>query len=401
MANPYLTALRQRYLTALALPGAAVAGVAACAGSGGVLQAPLAEVDASAPPAVATVRFTPVAPPTARPTDNDPPEPERPAWATGSNDVCPDEVETPDPPDFAAPFESCPAHAVNGAFSARATRAARTKTPEACCYVVFSGRPMIIRGRPLTSPEGARVAAVAPTGDWQEPLQVSPDTRDLSARLRRALAAEWRTDAQYEHAAIASFGRFALELMELGAPPELVDAAHAAARDEVAHARVCFALASAYAGKPLGPGPLAMPPPRETSLELLAAHTFVEGCAGETLAAAMAFEAAHASRDPVVARVLRRIARDEERHADLAWRTCAWALRVGGERVRRALLEAAQGRPTTPRAAAEGLDAYGCLSTEARRAIAEQAWNEVVLPCAATLTGQRAPMRAGGSRPEA
>jgi hypothetical protein len=47
-----------------------------------------------------------------------------------------------------------------------------------------------------------------------------------------------------------------LELLALGAPAELVEKAHVAALDEIEHARICFALASAYGGERYGPGPL-------------------------------------------------------------------------------------------------------------------------------------------------
>ena len=62
---------------------------------------------------------------------------------------------------------------------------------------------------------------------------------------------------------------------------------------------------------------------------------------GETVAALEARHAAEASPFPEVRRVLQLIARDEEKHAALAWRFVRWALQVGGtpvaKEVRRAL----------------------------------------------------------------
>jgi hypothetical protein len=46
---------------------------------------------------------------------------------------------------------------------------------------------------------------------------------------RKAPRALWR--ALFQHASVASFARFSLELLALGAPPDLVAAAHAAALD--------------------------------------------------------------------------------------------------------------------------------------------------------------------------
>jgi hypothetical protein len=48
-----------------------------------------------------------------------------------------------------------------------------------------------------------------------------------------------------------------LHLAALGAPASLVELAHLAALDEIRHARRCFALASAYAGRVWTPGPIA------------------------------------------------------------------------------------------------------------------------------------------------
>src|SRR6185369_6085591 len=77
------------------------------------------------------------------------------------------------------------------------------------------------------------------------------------------------------------------------------------------------------------------------SLAELAAETFADACAGETVAALALREAAAAPCDPIVRDLLSRIADDEERHAELAWRTVAWALTAGGAPVRDALTAAA------------------------------------------------------------
>jgi hypothetical protein len=80
-------------------------------------------------------------------------------------------------------------------------------------------------------------------------LRLDPDTR-------AALACEWLDDARLEHASVASFARFVLELLALGAPAELVHFAQRALGDEIDHARRCFSLASRYAQEPLGPAAL-------------------------------------------------------------------------------------------------------------------------------------------------
>ena len=79
-----------------------------------------------------------------------------------------------------------------------------------------------------------------------------------SPELRERAAAWWLRAALLEHASIASFARFSLELLRYGAPPELVVGAHRAALDEVAHARLAFALASSWSGRDLGPGAMGL-----------------------------------------------------------------------------------------------------------------------------------------------
>jgi hypothetical protein len=147
--------------------------------------------------------------------------------------------------------------------------------------------------------------------------------------LRRPLAARWLETAQMEHASIASFGQFALQLLKLGAPAELIERAHLAALDEIEHARICFALASAYSGESHGPAQLdAISAGFPTDLLTVVCANVDEGCVGETLAALEAREAAKRAVDPTVKAALEAIAFDEERHAQLAWAVWGWALRL-------------------------------------------------------------------------
>jgi hypothetical protein len=145
---------------------------------------------------------------------------------------------------------------------------------------------------------------------------------------RAALARQWTRAALAEHASIASFARFSLQLLAVGAPPDLLSEACAAAADEVRHAEICFALASRYAGRAVGPGPLAIEGslPAKTELLEMTLSLVGEGCIGETIAAVQAAVDASSTRDPVVQACQREIAQDEQRHATLAWRALAWAL---------------------------------------------------------------------------
>lgn len=252
-----------------------------------------------------------------------------------------------------------------------------------CCYTVTCEATSCSSGRPFVVGDAARVATVRRRDDWSDVARV--DVAALDVATRAQLADAWLADAQAEHASVASFARFALELLSIGAPPELVADAHAAARDEIEHARICFALASAYAGAPHGPGPLMVDGSlsRCGDLYAIVRATVEEGCVGETLAALEAEAAVARATDPVVRAALTRIADDEARHAALAWRVVAWALGSGAASVRRAVLDglAAGERTIAQRIAATPVaDGEGRLGRDRRNALVRSAWHEVLAP---------------------
>jgi hypothetical protein len=179
-------------------------------------------------------------------------------------------------------------------------------------------------GRPLLVDGEGRIAQSTARGDWQAAL--APELpRDPGAR--QALAERWARIGALEHASVASFARFTLQMMALGAPADLLRDIQAAALDEVRHAELAYGLASAFAGAPVGPGPLDLSG-AAPSLEPahVVAALVAEACVGETIGAAEAADKASKASDPVVAGVLLEIARDETRHAALAWRSLQWLL---------------------------------------------------------------------------
>jgi len=213
----------------------------------------------------------------------------------------------------------------------------------------------------------------------------------LSTAERRALAEHWTRLGQMEHASIAAFARFSLQLLSLGAPAPLVEACTEAIADETAHAKLCFGLASAYAGRALGPGALEVGDClAATHLSEIARLVIAEGCFGETLAALEALEASEAATDPTIRAVFSRIAADEQRHATLAFQFVRWAMQKGGEALRLSLAKAmleqvAAHEQREHRASALPLEAHGVLSSAALRALHRQAVREVVVPCLAAL----------------
>ncbi len=128
--------------------------------------------------------------------------------------------------------------------------------------------------------------------------------------------------AELEAASVTAFRRLARELAWHGAPQSLRRAARRTARDEIAHTRITRTLARRFGGKPVTPRITAV---ATRSLEAIASENAVEGCVRETFGALLATHQARASADPEVRRALRRIARDEVRHAALAWKIADWA----------------------------------------------------------------------------
>jgi len=63
--------------------------------------------------------------------------------------------------------------------------------------------------------------------------------------IQKARLAElWAADGLAEHSSIATFARFTLQLMVLGAPSDLLSRSQQAGKDEVEHARLCFQVES-------------------------------------------------------------------------------------------------------------------------------------------------------------
>jgi len=263
-----------------------------------------------------------------------------------------------------------------------------------------SGAPDVISARrPFLVGSSMRSAEARVRDDWSDRLAPAEGLDDAT---REALARAWLADGLEEHASIAAFARFAMMMLGLGAPPELVAEAQRASVDEVRHARACFSLARRYGARAAGPGSLrvddALGPATLAEVAALAAE---EGCVGETLGALIAEAQAAAARDPEVVSRTARIARDETRHAELAWRFVSWAVASGGEGVL-AAVEAAVTRALAMtlamdvrplRVDAASWAAHGRLSCKEARDIATRGAHDVVLPAL------RAMRRRSGSEP--
>jgi hypothetical protein len=219
-------------------------------------------------------------------------------------------------------------------------------------------------GRPLLGPDGlARLPATPAT---------------------KGAAAAWTRVAAMEQASVASFARHALELLALGAPADLLAAVVAAQADERRHAALALDVVAHLGGErpTLGPLPLHDIQPRRDP-EAIFDALVREGCLGETLAAAEAQLLADTTADPIVASALARIARDEARHAALAWRTVGWMAAGRPDRLARLRALAAGARPGP----GEGDAAWGVIDDAGRARVFVDVMGSVVGPALEALAG--------------
>jgi hypothetical protein len=314
--------------------------------------------------------------------------------------LCSTEHEAPDCP---APGDPVVAEMLDGCICGSViseTCGPQVNELGACCYwaeqdgAQCPGRPFVIAGE-------ARLASVIPSDAWTDdaPLAASD----------ALLAAAWLHDARTEHAAIASFARFAMQLLALAAPPRFVAAAHRAALDELAHARLCFTLAARHGAPRSGPGPLAVEGALDDSADPIAIvlATVREGCVAETISAVQLACACESAADPWLRARLQSMLEQELEHVELAWTFVAWAIASGDASLRAAVgdafVAAAQhipgGFPDEP--APDDRDRWrraGRLVLAERLAIARDTIERLVHPAAARLlespVGERAAVHA-------
>jgi len=247
-------------------------------------------------------------------------------------------------------------------------------------------------GRPFAVGAQWRGGAPSARADWRAQLDAL-DFSCLTPRSRIRLLKLWTEDAIEEHASVAAFARLALELLGLGAPPDLIAATIRAQADEVEHARFAFALASSLGERDLGAGPLdiggALAQSNDARAVML--RNLLDGCINETICAMQVRVAAEGCTDPSLREQMRIVAADEGRHSELSWRILRWMLVTRPELredARRAF--ASFVLPTVPDAdpmAAE-LRRFGQLDGRQQALIAHQVWQQVIVPCADAALAQ-------------
>lgn len=239
---------------------------------------------------------------------------------------------------------------------------------------------------------------MTPADEWDS---FATRAQHLESSTRQLLGDGWAKQALAEHASIGSFAQFSLQLLAVGAPPQILVAAHRAGLDEIEHARVSFRIASVFTGVLLGPGPLPLPRSMPGGSLIDAARaTLLEGCIAETLSAAEVEHSAESASEPVIKAALAQIAQDEFRHAALAFEFVGWAASTGGDSIRSALRETACDhlpkliavRSAEP--AAHDFSPWGIISDAVRHQVHRRALEEIVRPALESVVGA-----VGDSRP--
>jgi hypothetical protein len=206
------------------------------------------------------------------------------------------------------------------------------------CEQVFwrSGDEKTIKSCQLTTENGALAVKIVfeyPCGG-RCPEGLAPPA---SGRAGDALGAWLAANAHLEAASIDAFEILAAELGAHRAPRALIQGARAATADECRHAAAIGRLAVSWGAAPpsvhVKRGPVR-------DLEAVARENAVEGCVRETYAALLAFRQARAATDPAIRSAMAGIARDETRHAALAWAVDSWSRALLAPAARRRVHEA-------------------------------------------------------------
>jgi hypothetical protein len=271
-----------------------------------------------------------------------------------------------------------------------------------CCYW-FEIDELWCPGRPFLVGGSERVASLVPRSDW---ASVAPGIPAPAGRTRAAMAAAFAEAATFEHASVASFARFTLELLAVGAPSLLVDAAVQAGREEIEHARLWYGLAAQH-GHPVGPGPLAIDGALPTPVELgdVVARAVQEGCIAETISAWQARVAARSVTDLQLRARMQQLADEELRHCELAWAFVRWALERAPQLRPRVAATFARATEHVPRGptlpedlAAAVVRGHGLLPRRDRLRLAADALIRLVHPTARALLDSLETSAAGAGR---
>jgi hypothetical protein len=309
----------------------------------------------------------------------------------GTIDDCPDYTSVDPDGALTSAWGPCPEDDFCD-YSATLTCGPELARTDACCYIMTDlemicwspGRPFMVNGQPQ------QVDCVSDNG-WT--TEASFDTGRLNREQRRRLGAHWKRMALAEHASVAAFARFTMQLMSIGAPADLVAQATRAQGDEIRHALDCLTVASELSDETLGLGGLNIEGAltNATDVNNILIDTIREACVNETVSAAQCQAAADEAQEPTIKAMLTQIAIDEQRHATLAWRTVRWILTEHPDLrdLAARTFEDAIAHPfVTSDDPGTDLGAFGALSASQDQEVAASVIRQVIRPCMDALFGE-------------
>lgn len=221
----------------------------------------------------------------------------------------------------------------------------------------------------------------------------------MSAPGSPRVVREWQNRVRAEYGSAALTAELLHWLLQLGVSPDTLKVCHRIVDDELVHAELsrevylaaggsdeAIALGGARLTLPHGPGR----PLLERAL-LVAADVY---CCGETVARPLFREMRRGTTQPLAAKALDRIIKDEARHSELGWALLEELLERADEHSRRALAasvpsfmqrfadgSSGEAAPADAKAVLSQEDAaWGLLTLDRYRAIARQCVEEKILP---------------------
>ena len=258
-----------------------------------------------------------------------------------------------------------------------------------CCYDTVAATvgtlcgetpPAPTEGRPLIFEGVAQAASISLGKAWSKgPLA---ESSLLTLKQRQVLSTFWLKTAQMEHASVASFHQFALDLMRFGASPELLIRTNKAILDEVAHAKAAFAITEGLLGQPVSPSEFHMNIQPTVNVSDFATKVALEGAINETIAVVLASLQRAKCTDFAIQQFLSDVIREEAEHAELAWDTLRWLVTKGGQDVIDSLrrLLAIDYTPDVSAFPVVGIPSHGLPSQTVAFAVLKNAYEHVVIP---------------------
>ena len=258
-----------------------------------------------------------------------------------------------------------------------------------CCYdtLAKTGGPLCedvppapTEGRPLIFNGVAQAASISLGTAWSKgPLA---EARQLTLEQRQILCEFWLRTAQMEHASVASFHQFALDLMRFGASPELLMRTNKAITDEISHAKAAFAITEGFLGQSVSPGEFHMQIQPAKDLPDFAKSVALEGAINETIAVVLATLQRERCTDKAIKKFLADVIREEAQHAELAWDTLRWLVKKGGDDVVDSLLSLTRKEfvPDVSSFPVIGIPSHGLPSQTVTFSVLKHAYQHIVIP---------------------